>query len=248
MHEILENLLPGARVLDLGARGGSFDAGYFPHLFVVSADLEASPANRNPVTADAAALPFASHSFHAVIANHSLEHFERLKPALQEIGRVVRPDGAVFIAVPDATTFGDRLYRKLLPGRGGHVNLFGSQGELSKMLSWYFGMPLAAARPLGNSFVWLNRRNAGGQRHALPEPVLRAFLAMLRRIDRSFRTRLSLYGWALYFGHVGETVDTALRINVCIRCGSACEPHTFSSGRTYACPVCGAKNITAAEG
>jgi len=48
---------------------------------------------------------FGSRTFDAIVLNHSLEHFERLKPALQEIGRVVRPDGAIYVAVPDAATF-----------------------------------------------------------------------------------------------------------------------------------------------
>jgi ubiquinone/menaquinone biosynthesis C-methylase UbiE len=48
-----------------------------------------------------------------------LEHFSRLKPALQEIGRVVSRDGAVCVAVPDPRTITDRLYRKLCAGAGG---------------------------------------------------------------------------------------------------------------------------------
>lgn len=86
-------------------------------------DAEAAP--RLSVLADAAALPFASASFDAVVANHSLEHFADLDGALGEIGRVLAPAGALYIAVPDATTFTDRLYRWLARG-GGHVNRFSS--------------------------------------------------------------------------------------------------------------------------
>jgi SAM-dependent methyltransferase len=244
VHEILDHLPPGARVLDLGARGGSFQASDYPHLIIVSADLAPSAAHRNPVMADAAALPFASRAFHAVIANHSLEHFERFKPALQEIGRVVRSDGAVFVAVPDAGTFGDRLYRKLLRDRGGHVNLFGSEPELIHTLSWYFGMPLAGSRGLENSFVWLNRHNANGAHIALPEPMLRVFVSIMRTLGNRF----SRYGWALYFGNLGEPVDPTVRTNVCIRCGAACERSSLPQGRrTYSCTQCGARNITSPE-
>ena len=71
-----------------------------------------------------ASLPFQDASFDAVISNHSLEHFEQLQPALQELGRVLRPNGSIFIAVPDASTFADRLYRWLARG-GGHVKEIG---------------------------------------------------------------------------------------------------------------------------
>ena len=49
---------------------------------------------------------------------------------LAEIGRVLKPPGALYIAVPDASTFGDRLYRWLTWG-GGHVNAFTSARELA---------------------------------------------------------------------------------------------------------------------
>ena len=72
-----------------------------------------------------------------MILNHSVEHFLNLKPALQEIGRVTKQDGAACVTVPDATTFTDRLYRKVFRSRGGHVNLFDSAKNLERMLAWY---------------------------------------------------------------------------------------------------------------
>ena len=123
MHEILRNLTPGDRVLDLGSGAGSFDAGPF---IAIRADLD-RPATiaTNFVQTDAARLPFADRVFDAVISNHSLEHFDDLAGALAEIGRVLKPSGALYIAVPDASTFCDRLYRWLARG-GGHVNPFTS--------------------------------------------------------------------------------------------------------------------------
>lgn len=63
------------------------------------------------VSSDAARLPFPRHTFPAVICNHSLEHIGQLPEALHEIGRVLRPDGALYVAAPDVTTLTDRLYR-----------------------------------------------------------------------------------------------------------------------------------------
>ncbi len=51
---------------------------------------------------DAQALPFASHSFDAVIANHCLYHFPDRPQALAEIRRVLAPGGRFF-----ATTIGE---------------------------------------------------------------------------------------------------------------------------------------------
>ena len=52
------------------------------------------------VTADAAALPFADHTFDMVISNETFEHIQAPLPALQELARVTRPHGRVFISFP----------------------------------------------------------------------------------------------------------------------------------------------------
>lgn len=93
MHEILRNLRPGARVLDLGALAGSFPADCCPSALIVRVDLEepAAGSRHGFVQADAARLPFHGHCFDAVIVNHSLEYIRELPSALGEIGRVVRP-------------------------------------------------------------------------------------------------------------------------------------------------------------
>lgn len=45
-----------------------------------------------------------------MISNHSLEHFEGLEQALDEIRRVIDPNGFLYIAVPDSSTVTDRIY------------------------------------------------------------------------------------------------------------------------------------------
>ncbi len=52
--------------------------------------------------ADAGSLPFPGEAFDVVIANHCLEHFVNLAPALEEIGRVIKSNGVIFVSVPDA--------------------------------------------------------------------------------------------------------------------------------------------------
>src|SRR5215831_12953436 len=112
--DLLLKLPAGARVLDLGARAGSFESPR-PDLTIVRVDLD-MVAGRVPglyVAGDAARLPFASGAFDAVVSNHSLEHFLELEAAVREIGRVLKPGGGLYIAVPDATTLTDRIYRWL---------------------------------------------------------------------------------------------------------------------------------------
>jgi SAM-dependent methyltransferase len=258
MHEILRHLPAGARVLDAGSRTGSFDAAMYP-IQTVRLDLEAHAAESTGyVQGDAACLPFASASFDAVIANHSLEHFDHLDAALREIARVVKPQGSVYVAVPDASTFSDKLYRWLASG-GGHVNAFTSRDELIALVERHTGLRCVAGRLLISSLAMLNRKNrveraprklwilAGGR-----EGVLVFWNGVARLLDRWFPTRLSVYGWALYFGALQEEVDARPWSNVCVRCGAGCASDWLESHnalrrkwltRGYVCPACGVWNI-----
>ena len=158
MHELLQSLPPGTWVLDLGCGGGSFRAAGACR--IVRVDLErAASALSNFVQADAAGLPFPERSFDAIISNHSLEHFNNLSGALGEMGRVIKPGGALYVSVPDATTFCDRLYRWLARG-GGHVNPFRSAAELAAKIEATTGLDHIATRTLCTTLSFLNRHNA----------------------------------------------------------------------------------------
>lgn len=266
LHEILDHLPAGACVLDLGARDGSFSASDYPHLVIIRVDAKRPRVAKGcEVQTDAAQLPFRSGTFDAAILNHSLEHMTAMKRVLQEVGRVIKRPAAVFVSVPNARTLTDRIYRKVFVNRGGHVNLFDSADELAKTLSWYFGLPHVATRELYSGFAFLNRKNItslatrsqmrfGGFR----EPWLRLVTTALRSWDLRFQTRLSLYGWAFYFGHVGEPVDPRPRMNVCIRCGAAHASEWLDRLQLvrrkwvllagYDCPECKAANIFVRDG
>ncbi|SRR5581483_7720550 len=259
MDEVLRGLPAGARVLDLGSAAGSFPAERYPALVIARADLE-RPWHHNPgfVQCDAALLPFPDACFDAVISNHSLEHFTNLERSLAEICRVLRHGGALYIAVPSAATLCDKLYRWLARG-GGHVNAFEHPDDVIAAVSRACGLPVAAVRPLHTSFSFLNRRNfsvrlprriwlvGGGYEKAL---MLASYL--FRRIDRRFGAGLSMYGWAFYFGTIGEPVDSRAWSNVCVRCGSAhpswwlfehAQIGTCWRLVAYLCPQCGARNL-----
>jgi SAM-dependent methyltransferase len=261
MNEILRNLRAGARVLDLGSLTGSFPAHCCPEALVVRLDLEApAPGTVDGfVQADASRLPFPDRSFDAIIANHSLEHIPQLRAALDEVGRVVRPEGSIFVAVPDASTFSDRLFRWVYRG-GGHVNPFRSADALAAEIAQATGLKLAACRALYSSFEYLNGYYFPPRRPWRLKLVgngNRRFIVFLsyaaRLFDRIFHARASAYGWKLYFGNIGEEVAPVPWSNVCVGCGTGYPAlwllvnnlvrrrlHIF---RHYLCPICGAGNL-----
>lgn len=61
--------------------------------------------NVNLVIADAEALPFKKDIFDAVIATEVLEHIPDVEKCVDEIGRVLAPEGKVFISVPNKYNF-----------------------------------------------------------------------------------------------------------------------------------------------
>jgi SAM-dependent methyltransferase len=263
VHELLRSLPAGARVLDLGSARGSFRAGVTAATVIaldreIGRELEAQRGNSvSFVCADAAHLPFSARTFEAIVANHSLEHFEDLSAALAEIARVIRPEGVLFVAVPDASTLTDKLYRWLGRGLGrggGHVNAFTSAEKLSARIEQATGLAHAATLTLYSSLAFLNRRNAP---RPLPRKLLflgggaewALFLYVLfsRRIDEWFGFQTSVYGWALYFGALREPIETRDWRNVCIRCGSGfpaplLRPRRVFGIRVYRCPACRAPN------
>ena len=261
MNEILARLPARAWVLDLGCCTGSFPDSATAAT-AVRVDLEGRGTGGLYLRADAARLPFGDECFDAVVLNHSLEHFDDLDGALREIGRVVARDGFVFVAVPDASTVTDRLYRWLARG-GGHVNSFTSAAETGRMIESAIGLPVAATRVLCSSLSFLNRRNApqpGPRRLWLlgggSEWSLFLYGWVSRRVDRWFGWRTSVYGWAFYFGTFPEAVDTKTRANVCLPCGGGAAADwlvreglvRFVLGtRVWRCGGCGALNPFAEE-
>jgi SAM-dependent methyltransferase len=259
VYEILHQLRAGELVLDLGSRSGSFSASATAAT-TIRADLDpqARESNASAVQADAARLPFRDGCFSAIISNHSLEHFEQLDAALGEIGRVLRSDGTLFIAVPDASTLTDRIYRWLGRG-GGHVNAFTVMSQVIARVQARTGLEYAGGRLLCTSLSFLNSHNhtARAPRKLLflgggNETVVRWMNGLFRLSDLWLGTRLSIYGWAIYFGPLRAPVDPRTWVNVCIRCGSGHESRRllkcdaveeFWGFSFYTCPLCGASNL-----
>jgi hypothetical protein len=68
-----------------------------------------------------------------------------------------------------------------------------------------------------------------------------------------FRTRASAYGWAFYFGDIGEAVEPGFWSNVCVGCGAGhpasglIESNLVRRHRLffqgYLCPACCSWNL-----
>jgi SAM-dependent methyltransferase len=263
MLNLIERLPPGARVLDLGARSGSFRCER-ADISVVRLDLEIRESQRGGhyVSADAAHMPFAARSFDAVISNHSLEHFIELDATVREVGRVLRPDGGLYVAVPNAATLTDIIYRWLGKG-GGHVNRFRAPEEVIRLVERLTGLRHNGTCALYSSLSFLNACNFESRppRKILlfangNERFLAAFVWVLRRIDRWFGTRLSQYGWSFYFGSADPPQHQEDWINVCVRCGSGHSGAFLTKAGAiagldrsvwYRCPACGGLNMFSPE-
>jgi len=258
--QLVESLPAGSRVLDLGAAGGSFST---PRRDILVARLDLAPPAGAPagayVAGDAANMPFASGSFDLIISNHSLEHFTLLDETIREIGRVLRQGGGLYIAVPDASTLTDRIYRWLARG-GGHVNPFRAPEEVIGPVERLAGVKHRATKLLFSSLSFLNRhifKTRPPRKIALfafgSERFLAVFTWLLRQWDLRHATRLSRYGWAFYFGGVPLSARPDPWINVCVRCGAGhAQRFLKSTGvvprfprwfQPYRCPLCGGWNL-----
>jgi SAM-dependent methyltransferase len=258
VHEILRLLTPGQRVLDLGCAAGSFRPDETAAMVIrADLDLQAVRGAVAFVCCDARLLPFAGQSLDAVILNHSLEHFAHPATVMAEIGRILRPPVYLYVAVPDASTITDRLYRWLGRG-GGHLNQFTDLAALVKLIEEQTGLHLTGSRLLFSSLAFLNRRNHAGKRPRRIylvgggwEWTLRIGTFVLRTCDRLLGTRGSIYGWACTFGSAVQS-ETLPWSNVCIRCGAGhASERLLASGnvrrgllgiRIFRCPDCGAEN------
>jgi SAM-dependent methyltransferase len=153
-YHFAANFVAGAEVLDVAC-----GAGYGSALLarqakhVVGADIApeaiaharasyATIANLEFRQADCAALPFADASFDAVVSFETIEHIQAQETFLDEVSRVLRPDGLFVLSSPNKVEYSERraftnpyhtreLYRHELAGllapRYAHTRWFGQR-------------------------------------------------------------------------------------------------------------------------
>lgn len=152
LHEL--KLKPGMRVLDAGCGNGRHlrALANLPDLIIFGIDRNpsdvaealktlknmTSPLSHDVLVTcgDITALPFESESFDCVICSEVLEHIPEHEAALQELVRVLKPNGNLVVSVP--RYFSERIcwlissqYSK---DEGGHIRIY-KKKKLKKMLS-----------------------------------------------------------------------------------------------------------------
>jgi SAM-dependent methyltransferase len=265
MHDWIERLGPGQRVLDLGAGAGSLKATeYACTVVAVDCDRDAFSGAYQPdsavrrVLAFGQSLPFASSVFDLVVCHHVLEHVEDLAGTLAEISRILKPEGQFYVAVPNGYGLCDGIYRYVFEG-GEHVNRF-ERHALVAMLERSVGVRLTGWQKLYSSFAYLARvkdldrevvpklaprlRRLARVPHGLVVMLQGGLYLFTRIADRVAGVDWALYGWALYFERVQPAAmgvrEDAPFVNVCLYCGSghpARELHRRYKV-LYTCPTC----------
>lgn len=93
----------GAHVLDAGAGEGQYKP-YFNHTRYVGLDLAVGDNSWNyaklDVLGDLRHLPFAENSFEAAVCIQTLEHVNEPMRVINEIGRVLKPAGRLYLSAP----------------------------------------------------------------------------------------------------------------------------------------------------
>lgn len=170
LHELIAAQAAGARVLDAGCGPGSWPYEERPDLDLTGFDIKFPPGPPAPrrglkvCRADLARLPFRSGSFDLTACHYVLEHVTGLEACCDELARVTRVGGALYLSVPRAAAFDDRLYRfagyfaKYALGkfrkRIEHQQRFDLQGLLDRFAAR--GCVLVAHALVPAGFSWMN--------------------------------------------------------------------------------------------
>ena len=191
---------------------------------------------------DLARLPFEDSSFDLVVCHYVLEHVDALEACCDELARVTRPGGTLYLAVPRAASFDDRLYRFAgyfakyvllkLRKRLEHQQRFDFAGLLDGCYARGFELVGYARVPAG--FSWMN--------DARTKPLQGPFTRLVAALHRA--TGIDLGRDANLVLRLRRTGVRGLRrvTHVCRECGE----HSILQGTPWpdrwTCPWCGKPN------
>ncbi len=249
LYEVLDAAQAGAQVLDAGCGPGSWDYARRSDLTLTGFDVKFPPGpperafGARVFRGDLARLPLRSGSFDLTVCHYVLEHVTELAGCCDELARVTRAGGTLYLSVPRAAAFDDRLYRfagyfaKYALGkfrkRIEHQQRFGLQSLMD--LFYARGFELAAYARVPAGFSWMN--------DARTKPLQRPFTGFIAWLHRTFG--IDLGSDANYVMSWRKVRTTGLRhvTHVCRECGehTVIEPASPWPD-TWICPWCGKPN------
>jgi len=249
LYEMVDALAAGARVLDAGCGPGSWPYSRRSDLSITGFDVKfpPGPPARSPhvrvFRADLARLPLRDASFDLTVCHYVLEHVTELEPCCDELVRVTRPGGTLYLSVPRSASFDDRLYRfagyfaKYALGKFGKRIEHQQRFDLQKLIDLFLarGMELIAQARVPAGFSWMN----DARTKRLQGPFTNALAALHRA------TGLDLARDANYVLHLRRAAQRGLRrvTHVCRECGE----HSIVDApppwpERWRCPWCGREN------
>jgi hypothetical protein len=254
LYELVDAAPSGAQVLDAGCGPGSWDYARRPDLRITGFDIKfppGPPARRPGVDVVRAALeqlPFRAGSFDLSVCHYVLEHVSGLEACCDELARVTKPDGTLYLSVPRAAAFDDRLYRfagyfakyalMKLSKRIEHQQRFDFEGVVRMFTRRGFVLTSFAHVPAG--FSWMNDPRT--------KPLQGAFTDALAGLHRATGVDLAAdANFVLAFRKApasGGIQPVERRVtHVCRECGehSVLTPPS-PTPTTWICPWCGGTN------
>lgn len=160
-QKIEEHIAPG-KILAFGCGNGSelevaLQRGWETEGFDVDPECVKELQNKHEIplhTGDFFHLELASDSYECIYLDQVLEHLKEPAPYLKEFNRLLKPDGVLFLAVPNIESIGSRwktlLGRlRLKRNRGKHYDtwhhlFYFNPGSLAKLLEREFGYQFLA--------------------------------------------------------------------------------------------------------
>jgi SAM-dependent methyltransferase len=255
LREVIAAAPPSIRVLDAGCGPGSWPYAERTDLRITGFDIKfpPGPPAKSPNVAvfrgDLARLPIRDGVFDLTVCHYVLEHVTELEPCCDELARVTRPGGMLYLAVPRAAAFDDRLYRFAgyfakyallkLKKRLEHQQRFDQEKVVGLFETRGFEIEAMAHVPAG--FSWMNDPRT--------KPLQGAFTDALASLHRATGIDLAAdANFVMTFrksGLPGLHHEPAIRrvTHVCRECGehAVLDPPRPWPAR-WTCPWCGASN------
>lgn len=252
LYELIDAAPAGARVLDAGCGPGSWPYDRRTDLRITGFDVKfppGPPAKAPHVSVfrgDLARLPLRSESFDLTVCHYVLEHVTELEASAGELARVTRPGGTLYLSVPRAASFDDRLYRfagyfaKYALGKFGkrieHQQRFDHDGLIRLFATRGMALVTEARVPAG--FSWMNDPRT----KRLQRPFTKAVAGLHRTLGIDLASDAN-FVLAFRKGAALGPVRERRVTHVCRECGE----HSWIAGAppwpdTWTCPWCGKPN------